>query len=256
MAPPKSLRENTQSVSRYERQNVLRRIHSLGRRVNRTTEQIQGLQKHSLAVSKVATALGRELARRGAPVDVEGISRAALYHDVLRQRASFHLHPKTGRVEPSTRLGTAERTSQDYLEHRHLKLVVGLMNRQARKHVAAGRLNEAEKLQRAAKILAKERWIMLLDKDFRDHLSLNDLVVLLGDALVEGNNFVPIDQRFESLAKRMGAYSADEIGDYRVSFDILKHLAEERLHQQWGVDVNAVVRRLQAAKEKGVASKT
>ncbi len=226
-----------QDITPEEKRKILRRIRLFGQRSGKSRARITGLQQHSLAVNKFSIALATALIKKGAQVDLKKVSRASLWHDALRHRTMTNIDFITGKTKPSTLLGSKERTEQDYFAHVHEKAAKELLKR--------GSVEEKE----AAKLLSAKSWLTYNNKRARRNLSLEDIIIDLGDAVVEGTKFVPIDKRLNSLTLRMTAYSKTEKDQYRAAFNRLRMVAKEKIEKEYGISINKLVTKL--AKDAG-----
>lgn len=229
----RAVRRIPRDISQGERKRILARVKRFGIEAGRTKADIKGMQNHLLMVNRFVRALARELIRKGAAIDYRKLSRASLWHDAVRQRVPAMVNFMTGEVKPSRLLGSEKRTAQDYIEEFHEKVARELLKR--------GNKRERE----AAKLIGGRKWIRFNKPKARKHITLEQLIIDLGDAVVEGKNFVQIRPRFESMAKRMSAYSEAEITQYRRASRQLEKMVKKMIEEQYGVDLNAIIERLQ-----------
>jgi len=230
-------------ISAGERKRILARIEKFGSQAGRNKADIEKLQQHTLAVNRFVKALAAELIRKGAVLDYRKLSRAALWHDALRQRHAAAMDFIARKATPGTALGSAQRTAQDYIEEAHEGAVRELLKRGSK----------AER--KASHLLSGRKWIRYNKPEARAHISMEQLIIDLGDAAVEGTNFVTIKTRFDSMRPRMTAYSETEKVQYERAFNQLKKMVEERIEGPYGVSINSIVEKLQKQKKQGKRGK-
>ncbi len=234
---PKSsgnVKRTPRDISSAERKRILARIEFFGRQAARTKEDIRGVQQHCLAVNRFARALARELIRKGVPVDYKKVSRASLWHDVLRQRTLVTVDFRTGKVRPSKLLGSEERTVHSYMDEFDEKAAIELLKR-----------SKNPREREVAKVLTSRKWMRYNKPKAREHITLEQLIVDLGDSAVEGRKFVPMEKRFEALERRMKAYTRAERRAFKRAFNQMRQMARERIEQKYGIDIGEIIERLQ-----------
>lgn len=220
-----------------ERKRILARIEHFGREARRTKADIRGVQQHCLAVNRFVRALARELIKNGAPIDYKKVSRASLWHDVLRQRTLVTVDFRTGKTSPSSMLGSVERTAHGYMEEVDEKMARKLLERSK---------NPRERA--ASKLLSGKKWMRYNKPKARKQITLEQLIVDLGDSAVEGRKFVPMEQRFQALKGRMTAYSQAERTQFTRAFNQMRKMARERIEQKYGIDIGKIIERLQKSR--------
>ncbi len=220
-------------VSAGERQKILARIRRIGIESGRKRADISALQQHTLAMNTFVKALAMELIKRGAAINFRQLSMAALYHDIARQRIAVNIDFRTGVAKPSSLLGSEQRTAQDYVEQIH--------ELAAKRLLAKGPKDE----RKAARLLSGRKWKRYVNPKAIKHISLEQLILDLADASVEGTKFVDIDKRLVALKERMSAYSDADRALYENAFNQLKKVARERIEKKYGVSIKQIVDKLE-----------
>lgn len=217
-------------ITQAEKRKILSTVRRLGEHAGRKRESISAVQAHLRAVNLFTVTLANVLAKKGANVNPRKISRAAMWHDAFRQRFPAMVDFKTGNVRASRLYGSKERTAQDYLEAGHQKAVREFLKR-----------SPIKENREAAELLASKEWMRYHNPLARKYVTLEQLIVDLGDAVVEGTKFVPIEERFASLQKRMTSYNSEEKLRYQEAFNLLKKMVNEEIEQKYGVSINAIL---------------